>query len=122
MSVFLIGNRDVQDYMENDSSSPRQRSNITGFLSNLAYSKRYISNITLYPASDNPDLSTNPRHKEGEIEFIENENKWWTYRTYEDTVSGVQETITLIRPVRSLSGFREIGYLSISLNREYLNE
>src|SRR5699024_6999659 len=31
ISVFLIGNRDVQDYMENDTSTPRQKSNIAGF-------------------------------------------------------------------------------------------
>src|SRR5699024_6828521 len=122
MSVFLIGNRDVQDYMENNDSTPRQRSNITGFLANLAYTKEYISNITLYPSGDNPDLSTNPKHKEGEMNFKKDENKWWTYPAKEETVSGLQETITLVRPVRSLSGLREIGHLSISLNREYLKE
>src|SRR5699024_4679156 len=28
MSVFLIGSHDVQDYMEKDTSTPQQRSNI----------------------------------------------------------------------------------------------
>lgn len=120
MSVFLIGNRDVQAYMEDDSSTPRQKSNIAGFLSNLAYSKQYISNITLYPNSANPDISTNPRHKDGSIKFTNYQNTWWAYRTFEETVSGKQETITLSRPVRSLNGFHDIGYLSISLNRKYV--
>lgn len=122
MSVFLIGSHDVQDYMEKDTSTPQQRSNITGFLSNLAYSKDYISNITLYPLGRNPNLSTNTKHAEQDLNIEQKENKWWTYRSYEETVSGVQETVTLTRPVRSMSDFKDIGYLTISLNQEYLDD
>lgn len=120
LSVFLIGNRDVQDYMDKNTSTPRQRSNINGFLANLAYSKEHIANITLYPLSENPMLSTNMLASE-EHNFTErSDNKWWTYNNYEKTNKGYQETITFVRPVRSLNDFQTIGYLSISLNQKYL--
>lgn len=120
MSVFLIGSRDVQDYMSEDESTPRQRSNINGFLANLAFSKDYISNITLYPISENPTISTN-MHALEERDFSQNtENKWWTYQNYEKVSEGLRETITLTRPVRSLNDFRLIGYLSISINQDYM--
>lgn len=122
MSVFLIGNRDVQDYMQGENYTPRQRSNINGFLANLAYSKEYISNISLYPGSDNPVISTNAKETEKRY-FNENMgNTWWTYLQYEKKTQGVSETITFTRPIRSLSDFRTIGHLSINLNKEYINE
>src|SRR5699024_8473005 len=95
---------------------------IVSFLSNLAYSKDYIYKNTLYPLGRNPNLSTNTKHAEQDLNIEQKENKWWTYRSYEETVSGVQETVTLTRPVRSMSDFKDIGYLTISLNQEYLDD
>lgn len=121
-SVFLIGSREVQDYMREDVSTPKQRSNLNGFLANLVFSKEYLSNITLYPLSENAVISTNIRGEQ-KRDFSENtENKWWTYQNIEHTSKGLQETITLTRPVRNLNNFEVIGHLSISISQEYMDK
>lgn len=122
MSIFLIGSRDVQDYLEIDGTTPRQRSNINGFLFNLAYSKKYIANITIESLNTNPSITTKVIPEEGKAPYDRDDNKWWTYRTYDHTYDGRREVITMTRPIRSMNNFSLIGYLSISLDQEYLEE
>lgn len=122
MSIFLIGNRDVQDYLEFENNTPRQRSNINGFLFNLAYSKEYIANITINTLNTNPSISTEVILEEENVSYNRDDNKWWTYPAYDQTYDGSKERITMTRPIRSMNNFKIIGYLSISLNQEYLEE
>src|SRR3954469_23349036 len=49
MSVFLIGQKDIQTYLDNEEGDVNSYSLIVGTLWNLSYSKKYISNITITP-------------------------------------------------------------------------
>lgn len=122
MSIFLIGSRDVQDYLEIEGTTPRQRSNINGFLFNLAYSKKYIANITIESRNANPSVTTKVLSEEKKMTYDRADNKWWTYHSYDHTTEGKQEVITMTRPIRSMNNYDLIGYLSISLDQEYLEE
>ncbi|MBW8351614.1 hypothetical protein K0H71_19540, partial [Bacillus sp. IITD106] len=45
MSLFLIGNEQIQNYLSNPERSVIEKTSISGFLTNLTFSKKYISNI-----------------------------------------------------------------------------
>lgn len=122
MSIFLIGSRDVQDYLEKEGTIPRQVSNINGLLFNLAYSKKYIANITIESRNANPTVTTKVVSEEEKMSYDREDNKWWTYRSYDHTTEGKQEVITMTRPIRSINNYNLIGYLSISIDQEYLEE
>lgn len=57
MSLFLIGQKDVQQFLNSSKEDPIQQTKMIEFLSNLVYSKPYISDITIYPLHTNPPVS-----------------------------------------------------------------
>lgn len=127
MSVFLIGNQSVQKYLRTKGEPVKQRRDIYGFLSNLAFSKQYIENILIIPLNGNSNISTTRtmENMEHDFEKKQTDNKWWSFQKENKTLDGPKEMITLTRPIRSTDDFRLIGYLSISLNQRviesYLN-
>ncbi|WP_408011076.1 sensor histidine kinase [Pseudalkalibacillus sp. A8] len=123
MSVFLIGNEDVQQYLQMNQDTIQQRRAIYGFISNLALSKPYIANVLIEPINDNPTISIVPslasiRESMGYYKA----GKWWSSHHDHQTSLGTQEMITLSRPIRSTDGYNLIGHLSISLDQQVIEE
>ncbi|CAI6083036.1 cache domain-containing sensor histidine kinase [Cohnella sp. JJ-181] len=124
MSVFIIGQKDIQTYLDRGDADYALYSQNVAFLMNLASSKTYISNITItstrgHPALSNttvvhsglPELQTAaPRSHDPDV-------KWWT-PPYENrtTDDGVAEVFSLVRPIRDMSKFKRIGELAISID------
>jgi two-component system sensor histidine kinase YesM len=124
MSVFIIGEKDVQQYLSNESADISLYSQNIGFLTNLVFSKPYISNITIMPSNDFPALSNTTivhsglgKELERKQELVAGKNKWWT-SLYENQTSadGLKRVVSLVRPIRSLDKFQPLGSLSISLD------
>ncbi|KAA0965082.1 sensor histidine kinase [Sporosarcina sp. ANT_H38] len=123
MSIFLIGNQDVQDYLQNEENVVSGRREIYGLISNLAFSKTYIDNILIEPLNGNQNISTDAIMG---VEMNTNEDappdKWWVVKNSKETLYGMKEMITLTRPIRSTKTFELLGYLSISLNQQVIEE
>ncbi|MBB6673094.1 cache domain-containing sensor histidine kinase [Cohnella nanjingensis] len=124
MSLFLIGNKDVQLYLRSpEEEAAMQQTRMIEFISNLTYSKNYISDMTIYPdsgavpvssttifATDLPDITrTQP-------EYFEAHPSWWTPLYRSSTAAGQKRVISLVRPIRNLNSFRPLGKLVISLD------
>lgn len=126
ISLFLIGQKDVQHFLNGTGKDPVQQIKMIEFLSNLVYSKRYISDITIYPAHSSPPISnTTIFHTDlsGADERMENDQsrtKFWTAKYETDTAAGTSQVISLVRPIRSLTNFGHLGTLVISLNERAL--
>ncbi|RAV11763.1 cache domain-containing sensor histidine kinase [Paenibacillus contaminans] len=124
MSVFIIGQRDIQQYLDNERADISLFTLNIGFLTNLVFSKPYISNITVLSAYDYPPLSSTTLLRSGLQSQLEAGKskldagmKWWT-SLYENQTSadGLKRVVSLVRPVRSTNQFRNLGVLSISLD------
>ncbi|MEF3306705.1 cache domain-containing sensor histidine kinase [Paenibacillus sp. GYB003] len=124
MSVFIIGQKDIQLYLDNERADISLYTLNIGFLTNLVFSKPYISNITILSAHDYPTLSNTTILRSGLAQQLEqNEEKmksgakWWT-SLYENQTSadGMKRVVSLVRPIRSTNQFRNVGVLSISLD------
>ncbi len=124
MSIFLIGEKDIQLYLSNEVEDVARYSLIIGTLTNLAFSKKYISNITITPKNGNPELSNSTILESGLLPLLEqNEEvyrskpRWWSSLYENKTTEGVKRVISLVRPVRNFYTFQENGRLSISLDQ-----
>ncbi|MFC3769063.1 sensor histidine kinase [Paenibacillus sp. GCM10012303] len=124
MSVFIIGEKDIQQYLDNERADITLFANNIGFLTNLVFSKPYISNVTITPTSDFPVLSNTTIVHSGltkqlkeRQELMAGRTKGWT-SLYENQTSadGLKRVVSLVRPIRSLSKFQMLGVLSISLD------
>lgn len=58
LSIFLIGERDIQQYLSRNEDHELDRIDILGRMTNLAASKKYIANIAIYPGRFDAALST----------------------------------------------------------------
>lgn len=124
MSVFIIGQRNIQSYLGSGQSEISLYSENVAFLMNLASSKTYISNITIksdrgYPALSNTTIvrSGLPGVLEANWSTYNPQQKWWT-PLYENqtTDNGIQRVFSLVRPIRSTDKFQHYGELSISVD------
>lgn len=124
MSVFIIGEKDIQQYLDNERADITLFANNIGFLTNLVFSKPYISNVTITPTNDFPVLSNTTivhsgltKQLEERQELMAGRTKGWT-SLYENQTSadGLKRVVSLVRPIRSLSKFQMLGVLSISLD------
>ncbi|TCZ77121.1 sensor histidine kinase [Paenibacillus albiflavus] len=120
MSIFLIGQKDIQTYLSNDYEDANSWYLNTGFLSNLAFTKKYISNITLTSLKNYSPLSNTTIFESGLTALLENNekanDKWWTPLYENMTADGLKRVISLVRPIRSLNTFKPLGRLSISID------
>ncbi|MBP1992111.1 cache domain-containing sensor histidine kinase [Paenibacillus eucommiae] len=124
MSVFIIGQKDIQAYLNNGQADISLFSQNMAFLMNLGSSKKYISNITITSDFGHPTLSnTNVLHSElpellkaNEL-YYKSSSSWWT-PLYENqtTDNGIRRVISLVRPIRSIGKYQRIGDLSISID------
>ncbi|NOU92273.1 HAMP domain-containing protein [Paenibacillus sp. LMG 31456] len=124
MSVFIIGQKDIQSYLDNERVDISLYSQNVAFLMNLASSKKYISNITITSDSGYPALSNTTVLKSGLPELLksntkayESNSKWWT-SLYENqtTDDGLRRVVSLVRPIRNMNYFQRTGNLSISID------
>ncbi|MEF2966281.1 sensor histidine kinase [Paenibacillus sp. M1] len=124
LSLFLIGERDIQSYLARFEDRNADRTEIIGRMTNLAASKSYIANIAIYPDRFGPPLMT-AAWFEGEIpipsELSPGGGKAWSGVYPIQNYSGVQNVITLVRPIRSVYNFQHLGWLAISLDEEELS-
>ncbi|GMX61616.1 sensor histidine kinase [Paenibacillus elgii] len=133
MSLFIIGQREVQAYLDNDREDVARYTLNVGFLTNLAFSKKYISNITINSANGYPPLSNTtvlysglPDVLRKHEEIYRNSTKWWTPLYENRTTEGLKKVVSLVRPIRNVNNFKPLGELSISLDEaeiaRYLQE
>jgi len=125
MSIFLIGEKDIQLYLDNEREDIARYSLIIGTLTNLAFSKKYISNITIKPKNGNPELSNSTILKSGLPPLLEQYKmdyritpKLWTSLYENQTTDGLKRVISLVRPVRNFYNFKEMGWISVSLDQK----
>jgi two-component system sensor histidine kinase YesM len=123
MSLFLIGNKEVQQYLSNKGDNAVKQTQMIEFLSNLVYSKSYISDITIYPKYQSHPVSNTTILQSGLSDITKNapdyfktHPRWWSSVYENQTVSGIMRVISLVRPVRNMFTFEQIGMLVMSLN------
>lgn len=124
MSIFLIGQRDVQAYLGKEESDINLYSQLIGTLWNLSYSKKYIANITITPKNSNPVLYTTTITNSGLAPLLQQYEttnksapKWWSPLYDIQTSDGLRKVISLVRPIRDFSLFKTLGTLSFSLDQ-----
>lgn len=125
MSLFLIGQKDIQQYLSSSGDNAVKQTQMIEFLSNLVFSKSYISDITIYPKKQSHPVSNTTIFESGlskvtgqDVSSFQSSSKWWTTRYQNDTAAGKKQVISLIRPIRSLNSFKVLGTLVISLDEE----
>jgi two-component system sensor histidine kinase YesM len=129
MSVFIIGRKNIQEYLNNGADDITKLTDVSGFLLDLAESKSYISNITIEPInplissvstltishSDLPDITKQEPH------YFEEHAKWWSPLYEIQTNSGAENVISLVRPIRSTGKFKKLGMMTISIREDAIN-
>ena len=125
ISLFMIGHDDIQQYLSKPEEDVQLKSRILNFMVNLSTSKKYIQNISLYPKNFSTPLtsstvySTNLAEQTNLDQIID---KTWTGVYTMTNFSGQHQVISLIRPLRSVYTYENIGWLVISLGEDALSE
>lgn len=124
MSVFLIGQEDIQKYLSNPDRGGHMQTVIMGFLSNLVFSKKYIANITVYPSNGNHPLSNTTIFRTTLSDDFQQKTfaskpglKWWSSLYENITSTGTEKVVSLLRPIGSVNTYQPVGILSISVNQ-----
>ncbi|MBN2982536.1 cache domain-containing sensor histidine kinase [Cohnella algarum] len=127
LSIFLIGDDDVQRYLSAPQRNVVLRTSIIVFLTNLVFSKDYIADIRIVPDDDKEAIAYSqtpgarqPVAREEAESFAGREDKTWSLAAQLSGASGAGQTMTLSRPIRSTDHYATIGHLTISLNRDAL--
>lgn len=125
LSIFLTGQADIQQYVSTTAINEQVKTRILSFMSDLASSKPYISNIMIVPRQFNPPLSTSNIYEtelDDMLDIKELEAKAWSELYTMKNYSGDHQVISFIRPMRSVHTFRHVGWLVMSLNEEVVAE
>ncbi|WP_440118705.1 cache domain-containing sensor histidine kinase [Paenibacillus sp. QZ-Y1] len=126
LSIFLIGERDIQQYLSRNEDHELERVDILGRMTNLAASKKYIANIAIYPGRFDASLSTATWYESNVLSYPPAPNgdavKTWTGVYPVQNYAGIQNVITLVRPIRSIHDYRPIGWLAISLDEQAISK
>lgn len=125
LSVFLIGQTDIQQYLTSPDANESLRARINGFMTDLASSKKYISNITIYPDRSAPFLTTSTIYESGLADLVDLRlvrDKMWTGLYPIHDYAGEHQVITFIRPLRSIYNYANLGWLLISLSEEEISK
>jgi len=122
MSIFLIAQEDIQRYLASTNQGSGLQIKLMGFLSNFAFSKSYISNISIYPNNGNHTLSNTTIFNNGLFTDNMNTNiqqvkdKWWSSLYTNVTTNGAEKVISFVRPIGSTTTYQPKGMLSISIS------
>ncbi|MFS0869856.1 sensor histidine kinase [Paenibacillus xylanilyticus] len=125
ISIFLIGERDIQQYLSRNEDHELDRVDILGRMTNLAASKKYIANIAIYPDRFDAVLTTATWYEPGTSDPPAPNGdavKTWTGVYPVRNYAGIQNVITLVRPIRSIHDYRPIGWLAISLDEKAISK
>ncbi|MFD1954118.1 sensor histidine kinase [Paenibacillus thailandensis] len=131
MSLFLIGSNEVQQYLKSPRFDYLKQSSLISFLTNLAFSKAYISSILITPiaaegtpVSNKTLISSEFADITAEIpDYYEKHPKWWSSVYSEMTSDGLHNVFTLSRPIRSTTNrYKPIGHLNINLNQQVISD
>lgn len=127
MSVFLIGQQEVQQYLTRSKTTALEYTRMVGFLTNLGFSKPYISDIRIVPLNGNPELSNITVSQTDLYQYVNMSPaywadlpKWWSPPLYSVNSSGFKQSVSLVRPIRDLNKFQMIGMLSIGIDTAVL--
>jgi len=128
MSLFLIGSKDVQLYVNSSKAdASKQQTRMIEFLSNLVFSKPYISDITIYPDNRAIPVSNTtifetalPDITDTDPNYFAAHPSWWTPRYDTRTAAGSKRVVSFVRPIRNLYTFKPLGKLVISLDEAAL--
>ncbi|MEW9701262.1 sensor histidine kinase [Paenibacillus sp. SI8] len=124
ISIFLIGQRDIQSYLKRTDENLDAQAQILGLMTNLVYTKDYISNITLYPSNNTTPLSTSTIYKSGldqEITIKQITDKLWTGLYHIENYMGDRQVFSFVRPIRGLNTYGTLGWISISVDEQVLS-
>lgn len=124
MSIFLIGQSNVQQYVNSLDDDVGSQTRIRSFMTNLISSKEYISNVEIIPANSNPPLSTTSLYQSDLDRLVnvrEVTGKMWTTLYNVQNYAGNQRVISFIRPLRSTDNYRNLGWLTISLDEKVIS-
>ncbi|MCU6794716.1 sensor histidine kinase [Paenibacillus sp. WQ 127069] len=124
MSIFLIGQSNVQQYVNSLDDDVGSQTRIRSFMTNLISSKEYISNVEIIPANSNPPLSTTNLYQSDLDRLVnvrEVTGKMWTTLYNVQNYAGNQRVISFIRPLRSIDNYRNLGWLTISLDEKVIS-
>ncbi|MCR8642489.1 sensor histidine kinase [Paenibacillus sp. N1-5-1-14] len=128
MSLFLIGQDNIQQYLSGAEVTAKKQNEINGFLTNLAFSKTYISNITIRPLQGEPFTNTAILQSNLKLitdtqpDYFQAHSKWWSSLYENNTPMGVKKVISLVRPIRNMNTFHEMGMLIISIDQQELTK
>ncbi|NHN31323.1 cache domain-containing sensor histidine kinase [Paenibacillus agricola] len=125
MSIFMIGQSNIQQYVNALEEDVGNQTRILSFMTNLIASKEYISNITIVPANSNPPLSTTNLYQsdlDKMINIREVSGKLWTTLYTVENYAGKQNVISFIRPLRSVDNYRNLGWLTISIDEKAISK
>lgn len=124
ISIFLIGQRDIQSYLKRTDENLDAQAQILGLMTNLVYTKDYISNITIYPSNNTTPLSTSTIYNSSldqEIAIKQITDKMWTGLYHIENYLGKRDVFSFIRPVRAMNTYQTLGWLSISVDEQVLS-
>lgn len=126
MSIFLIGQGEIAQYLRGQEDDQNARERVLGFTTNLVSSKKYISDITIYPANPKiAPLSTTTIYSsnlESELNVREVKQKMWTGLYTVETYAGLGHVFSFIRPLRTAGNYQTVGWLSISLDESIISK
>ncbi|WP_409342739.1 sensor histidine kinase [Paenibacillus sp. MBLB4367] len=129
MSIFLIGQRDFQRYLNGDEPNAVNSTLLIAFLSNLVFSKNYISDITIFPKDGSAPLSNMTIFQSGlhkalqqNPQLYEGKERAWTTPYENITASGLKRVVSLYRPIRNYNTFGEIGKVAISIDLDAVSK
>lgn len=124
MSIFLTGDKDVQQYMNGFDYDSPERARILTLTSNLIQSKAYISNISIYSKNKTMPLHMQNIYYSNLSKVIDDWNitgKKWTTLYLTDSINGPSYNLSFLRAVKSTDNFEPLGFICISINVQELS-
>ncbi|MFD0676690.1 MULTISPECIES: sensor histidine kinase [unclassified Paenibacillus] len=124
MSLFLIGQSDIQQYLSSSEEDMSARTRILAFTTNLGSSKEYISNIMIYPEKAKDALSTINLYESDlnkQLNIRDVTDKIWTGVYSVENFAGRRNVISFIRPLRSVNNYETLGWMVISLDEKVIS-
>ncbi|TDF98604.1 sensor histidine kinase [Paenibacillus piri] len=124
LSVFLTGDKDVQQYMSGFDFDSPERMRILAMTMNLMQSKEYISNITIYSKNKTMPLHTQSIYYSNLSKVIEDwdlNGKRWTPLYMNQSIHGSENVFSFLRGVKSGDNYEPLGFISISINESVLS-
>jgi len=126
ISLTLIGQGDIQQYLSHSEEDEQTRTRVLDFMMNLASSKKYISNISVYPGKFKTAILSNSTvyasDLEEQVDLSQVKEKTWTGVYKMTNFSGERQVISFIRPLRSVFTYENLGWLVISLDEPVISE